>query len=131
MTLSFTKYFPWGGETHFKEKVISGEKIHTIRPNEKKRWRCGIICNMVTGNRTKYRYEFKTAECVSTQNIVIVFNEMGKIDFVTIDSKQINNYELVAKNDGLNLLDFEKWFYNQSKDGVYKGTIIHWTNMRY
>jgi hypothetical protein len=131
MNLGYSKYYPWGGETNFKEEVLSGEKLHTIRKDEKGRWKPGPVINHLTGNRTPERNEFLTNTCISTQKIVIVFDERGNIDFVTVGDNNIPMWNLIAKNDGLSILDFEKWFYTNSDNGVYSGVIIHWTNLLY
>lgn len=115
----------------FEEKILSGEKLHSIRPDWPKRWKAGNKIQMVTGNRTKGRRQFAEKVCTGVQEIVVVFDERGKIDFVVVDKKQMHNYELLAKNDGLCYLDFEKFFFDNSVKGVYKGRIIHWSNIRY
>ncbi len=45
--LTFSKVFPQkhinaGEPTNFKEKILSGEKIHTIRP-ETNKWKIGTL----------------------------------------------------------------------------------------
>lgn len=131
MTLPFVKYFKWGGPTNFESSITIGTKLHTIRPDIKGRWREGIAAQMVTGNRTKHRNQFYEAQCKGTQGIVIVFDNRGKIDTLAVDGNRVSNYEVIAKNDGLNLLDFEKFFYGASYADVYKGVIIHFTNLKY
>ena len=131
MTLGYSKYYPWGGETDFERKVLSGEKIHTIRKDLKGRWKAGRAIEHVTGNRTKQRNQFASGLCQSTQTIEILFNELGKIELVKVDKKEIPNWELIAKNDGLSIISFERWFYNSSNDGFFKGVVIHWTNLLY
>lgn len=131
MILGFSTIFPWGGNTNFEESTLSGLKIHSIRPDEKKRWKPGRPIQMVVGNRTKQMRRFKETICEGVQDVIIVFDAGGKIESASIEGKEITDYETLAKNDGLTLSDFEKWFYNNSKAGIYKGRIIHWANLLY
>lgn len=131
MVLGFTQIFPWGGETRFKEKVLTGSKLHSIRVDAKRRWHAGRVIQMVTGNRTRQFSQFLVRPCTGVQEITIVFDERGKIEWVIVGKKRVHSYEVIAKNDGLNLLDFEKWFYAASTRGVFKGRVIHWTDLRY
>jgi len=131
MNLGYSENFPWGGETNFESKVLSGEKIRTIRLNEKGRWRAGILLNHLLGNRTKRRREFLRNNCISTENITIAFSATGKIKSVMVEGKNITNWCNIALNDGLTVNDFEMWFYRSAAAGVFKGTIVHWTNKKY
>lgn len=131
MTLGYSKYYHWGGETNFESKILSGEKLHTIRQDVKGRWKTGNSIQHVTGNRTKQRNQFANGVCTGTENIVIVFNSLGKIESVKVEGKEINNWELIAKNDGLSILDFERWFFLSATSFVFKGKIIHWANLIY
>lgn len=131
MILGYSKYYPWGGETLFESKILSGEKIHTIRKDLKGRWKSGNTIQHSTGVRTKSFNQFAKGECTSTENIIITFSDLGKIETVLVNGKEINNWELIARNDSLSILDFEKWFYTNSHNNIFKGKIIHWTNKKY
>ncbi len=120
MTLGFTE-IKNGKPTNFKEKILSGEKIHTIRENKKGRWRKGIILNFVTGSRTPQRNEFKTSSIISTQEITVNGSK------VYIEGKLISDIAALAINDGFsNAESFFEWF-----NGDFEGVIIHWTNYKY
>lgn len=142
MILSFKQKFPWGAPTNFKEKILAGTKIHSIRYDPHNRWIIGRLIHMAYGVRTKLHNCFRdTEKCVSTQSI--------KIDFETLRGKpidiriRIDDYEFyhwskyhdygffsmreLAKNDGFDSVeDFFKWFNTD-----FEGKIIHWTNYRY
>jgi len=144
MILSFKKQFPWGEPTNFKEKILSGTKIHSIRDDKTARWKPGMQIHMAYGVRTKFYECFNKNNCKSKQYIYIVNNE--KIRMVGIDDSPNGpgdlfymnnlesgdeamriNVEILAKNDGFDSVDdFFKWFHSD-----FKGVIIHWTDFRY
>jgi len=170
MTLGYSQTFPWGEPTLFREKILkefdnlarplsielSGDelkslmaqidsidnpKLHTIRQDPTNRWREGRDIHHVYGNRTKARKCFLKNRCLSTQRIVILYEETvvstdqgeGKdgierpvvmVDFRVMSPEQV---DLIAKNDGFKSTDdFFRWF-----DKPFSGVIIHWTKLRY
>lgn len=131
MNLGYSEKFPWGGLTRFEEYVLSGRKKHTIRVDLKGRWIAGRLINHVMGNRTKQRREFLRGECHGTQLVKMLFDDRGKITWVKVDGRELENWEVLAHNDGLTMIEFEKWFYENSTDDLYEGTIIHFTDLRY
>lgn len=137
MTLGYSTTFPWGGPTNFPEKIILGEKVHTIRKDLKKRWRQGRPIQHVTGNRTKSRELFHENVCTGVQDIMIYFSNEGMIWELFVDGKSLDLTQilLLAHNDGLSFDEFRQWFVdNATPDGtrrLFSGKIIHWTNLRY
>lgn len=127
MILSFKKQFP--------DKILSGEKIHTIREDPHGRWVPGRNIHFATGVRSKKYNCFKEAVCVSVQPILINYYDIGnfirRVEIV-IDGEMVlgRDSELIkqlAKNDGFNSVDdFFKWF-----DVDFQGKIVHWTSFRY
>jgi hypothetical protein len=119
-----------GFKERFKEPIIKGTKIHTIRIDAKNRWKPGNIMHMATGVRTKKYNQFNQQICKSVQNIEIT----RKSDYlnettVKIDGRLFleNEVQQLAWNDGFdNLVDFWIWF----EDG-FKGKLLHWTDLRY
>ena len=111
--------------TNFQEKVLSGEKIHTVRWDAKNRWRPGMKIHFATGVRTNNYNCFKEGVCTAVQSIEIKERD------VYIDGVRLNWDELeeFAKNDGFDDLEgFWAWFDSYSP---FTGKIIHWTNKRY
>ncbi len=131
MVLGYEKKFADGRDTPFVSAFIDGTKIHTFRPDKRNQIKAGTVLKHVINNRTPQIHYFGQNICNGTQNIVIVFNELGKIESVKVDGKEQTNWEVIAKNDGLNILDFESYFYNKSQGGVFKSKIIHFTDLRY
>lgn len=111
--------------------VFIDPKIHTIRADNKDRWKAGNNIHSVINNRTKNRFQFApVVPCVSAQKIKITYL-MGCGDYpsVKIDGHilKYNKIEQLAKNDGFDSVeDFFAWF-----DWDFEGKIIHWTNFKY
>lgn len=130
-----------GFKKQFVQKIIDGEKIHTIREDKTRRWRYGMDIHFATGVRTKQYNQFYRSRCKKVDEIEILWNRFVKVDFnspspscIMIDkenyfSVRVNGCELnydevcsLAKNDGFeNVGEFAKWF---SSD--FKGRIIYW-----
>ncbi|AYO58211.1 hypothetical protein CO230_08790 [Chryseobacterium sp. 6424] len=116
-------------------------KIHTIRKDEKNRWKPGMMIDFFINNRTKNAFRFAPrVQVVSTQGIHIRhhtghvevfingewFGEVFHHGLDDIDSLT-QDLELLAKNDGFNCVeDFFAYF-----DEDFTGKIIHWTNFKY
>ena len=124
----------------FKEPILNGVKIHSIRQDQHNRWKIDRIIHMATGVRTKKYQQFAEHICKSIQEIEIFHFESimfaNKIA-VCIDGKVFGQYydknrydyqlNQLAKNDGFKRVsDFFEWF-----DSDFKGKIIHWTDFKY
>jgi len=133
MILSFKKQFP--------DKILSGEKIHSIREDSRGRWVAGRPVHFATGVRTKNYNCFQEGVCVSVQRIEILhyafLEKQPAIEVIVDDNIKFtqrgnhiynsNFIKQLAKNDGFDSVeDFFKWF---SSD--FQGKIIHWTDFRY
>lgn len=113
-----------GFKPQFKDKILNGTKIHTIREDKHKRWKTGRKITFATGVRTKNRNVFLEGECTYVDRIAI-FPHQKK---VWMYSKPLNNdeIEILSKNDGFdNVEDFWKWF---EAKGANDYRLIHWTN---
>jgi len=109
----------------FKDKILSGDKIHTIRNDRNKRWTIGKKIHFVTGLRTKNQNQFKEGECLGLQKIVI----SSFHDAIFISDREMSDNEkwILARNDGFDCMaDFYDWF---NED--FFGIIIHWTDYLY
>lgn len=123
-----------GFKPQFKEPILNGTKIHTIREDKNNRWKPGNTIQMATGVRTKNYNCFAKADCVYVQDIEIkwvkdkITQSRGVI--VYIDDVNITQTDLIddlVKNDGFeSRRDFFEWFKND-----FKGKIIHWTYFKY
>jgi hypothetical protein len=108
-------------------------KKHTIRKDEKDRWKVGNDIHFVINNRTKNRFQFAPIIKVqSIQKIEMVIRGVKneRPINVYIDDEIIglgNGLEQLALNDGFDSLED---FYDYFKDG-FKGKLIHWTDARY
>jgi len=137
-----------GKPTDFQNKIMLGEKIHTIRSGN--RWQPEMKIHMCTGMRTKYYNQFNKGishleKCISVQTIKMIWSGPLKEDYtcinfempngskrylkVFIDDQLINMETLVkiSSNDGFRTFgEFIKWF---NED--FEGQIIHWTDLKY
>lgn len=128
MILGFKKYIQHIGPTSFKEKILAEEKIHSIRRDEKDRWRAGRKIHMAYGVRTKFYECFMESECVSVETILIGYLHDCLL-YVKIGDKVLSQdeQEELALNDGFDSLqDFCNYFNHD-----FSGKIIHWTKKRY
>lgn len=134
-----------GKPTHFKEKFLRGEKIHTIRANyplwekrikEVQDGRAVLSVRQWTGKpyRSKQveittltaedEIGVQTARIVAGIYLKIIFGENFEHYFVSEEERT-----LLAKNDGLSLEDWKEWF--RSYDITNPLAIIHFTKFRY
>lgn len=124
-------------------------KHHTIRRDEKDRWKPGNNIHFVINNRTKNRFQFApVVKCESVQKIEIYnLGETADVPMsysiekddngrfydhayaVWVDDELLGSYgvERLAINDGFDSVeDFFAWF---NED--FQGKIIHWTGLKY
>lgn len=123
-----------GFKAQFREPILAGTKIHTIREDKHDRWHAGINIQMATGVRTKNYECFREMQCLRTERIFMTYTHLLEI---TIGEKYLYHQDkvLLAKNDGFVGYDeFEDWFYKvikrDPKERFY-GKIIHWTDYKY
>jgi hypothetical protein len=133
-----------GGITNIQSDNNEIPKLHTIRNDQHKRWKEGMEIHFCTGVRTKQMDNFAMGACKSVQEIEIWYlsgNGAYPKDII-IDGRRLEYKEIneVVLNDGFkNGGNFLKYFrssaeYEDSPKGdypVYRGRLIHWTDLRY
>ena len=150
MNLGYKQKFPDGTPTLFREKLIIGSmkmkdvainhdtyklmngvyvnlhpKLHSIRTDEKDRWRAGVTVHHLYNSRTPSRENFMTSTCISTQKIMIIETpqivtdfrgnprQAGRMRSILVDGKILKPPQMyqLAINDGFNNLEhFFSWF---------------------
>jgi hypothetical protein len=137
MILNFKTKDLKGRPTGFREKIINGDKIHTIRKNGD-RWKPGMMIHFSTGSRTGQYQCFKQGTLISKQRISIIFHPDFTLPFVEIDHRPLMNADVRALivNDGLTPETFREWWCvpeNEADMGSYlfEGWLLHWTNLKY
>lgn len=66
-------------------------KIHTIRKDEKNRWKAGNKIHFVINNRTTKRFQFApVVKCTGIQEIFIHYDKSALYRFVKIDGRQLS-----------------------------------------
>lgn len=126
-----------GFKPQFKQPILDGTKIHTVRFTSKRRIKQGTFLHLATGVRTKFYSCFLKQTCTGTQRVFMSINVLDQLE-VSIDGKELfGRYEReeFANNDGFkSWYDLEDWFYaavKKSEDQCASGVLIHWTEFRY
>lgn len=126
-------------EDKFKERILSGVKIHEIQITRTERWKKGQIIHFWRGNPKDTKsepkpHQFHECNCRSVQDITIQFElETHKIH-VKIDNKLISEeqaIELAIGNGFDSIEDLKDWFFSKLEQGFFRGRLIHWTKKTY
>lgn len=111
-------------------------KLHTIRIDEKDRWRPGVIIDFFINPRTKKMFRFAPrVPVVSTQKLFLTYFPVSDRIVAQIDGKRLKADKLIvlSQNDGFdNYEDFKNYF----KPFISSGNptpfkLIHWTDLQY
>lgn len=125
-----------GEPTDFKAKYLSGDKIHTIRKG--KYWK-KVVDAVNAGTAVLSVRDWSGKPYASKQVEIGQLDKLGWQPIKTVAYRvYLNNASrqtrfsvrhLLAKNDGLSLIDFQQWFKMPKDD--FEGGIIHFTGFRY
>jgi hypothetical protein len=148
--LMVSRFFPKGHpqegkETGFVEKILSGEKIHTIRGNYE--WWKKRIDKINAGEaymsvrywsgvpRHSNQVTFLELSSVGIENIDITYFIEDMV-VASIPQSLPDLFPLdIENNDGLEYGDFVKWFFPKGEkdknNGKFTGAILHFTDFRY
>jgi hypothetical protein len=103
------------------------KKFHTIRKNQKGRWKVGNKIHFIINSRTPERFQFAPVLTLKKiQTVQVLYNGKGENVTVKIDGRLLHDEKIkrLALNDGFESVEnFFKWF---NED--YEGVILHWTN---
>lgn len=133
MSEKFPAYHTKAGElTNFEEKLKTGEKIHTIRPNYEiwKAWEEEINSGSAILSIRKWSgrpYWTSMIEIMQFQRIGVQPVKWDCLSGFSV-SNMCGFRNIVAKNDGLLLDDFDKWFLGSKQE---LNALIHFTDYRY
>jgi hypothetical protein len=128
-----------GDPTHFEDKIVSGEKIHTIRKSYDY-WASRIdnaqkspdsIYKLSLWSDKPYiskQYQAQTGIAQDLWYAPINFKKLND-EVLLIDNKEFP-LEIIAHNDGLSLEIFRDWF-KSFVDDDKPSIIIGWTNNPY
>jgi hypothetical protein len=139
---NFMTHHPRKGEpTLFKEKIFSGDKIHTIRANfayweriiKQVQAGKGVLSLRQWSGKPYYSTPVEFIELTKDHGIGIqpfgMLNEVISINNSYDLSYIGGKYDVIAKNDGLSRIDFDNWFRPNKND--FQGGIIQFTDFRY
>lgn len=146
MIVSLCRVFPKGhrkaGEaTDFEDKVKDGRKIHTIRYNGNDVWakrykdimegRKYLSLRQWTGRPyNSEQREIAKVEKIGLQKVTMTYSSGDSLPQVWIDGKP-QDIEAVAKNDGMTVEEFVEWFFGSSKENIFEGVVIQFTDFKY
>ena len=140
-----------GFKKQFTQPILEGAKIHTIREDQKNRWKVGNKIHFATGTRTKHYNQFNEGMCTSVQPIILVNHgnhiyckiQTGENNYIHNDCVEHENIKWysghltrrgllgdLCRNDGLTLNEFKQWFIPK-QGNKFEGKIIHWTDFKY
>ena len=124
-----------GQSTEFEAKIKAKDKLHTIRPNYEK-WKEKIE-EVKSGKAELVLKQWEGRPYRSTPNKLFIFDAKDDVEVSkltkTADGFFVNDTikvepEIIAKNDGLSLQDFEDWFKVFPTEPI---AIIHLNSFRY
>jgi len=132
---TFPSYHSRNGEpTHFKEKILEGKKIHTIRQNfalcEKRAKKVNAGLAVVSLReweglpRKSRQVEIMQLERIGLQKIEIAIEG----SYIDDTFKFRLSLDTIAYNDGLARDDFKQWFHD-CPDNLM--ALIHFTDFKY
>lgn len=111
-------------------------KIHTIRKDDKNRWKPGMMIDFFINARQKDMFRFAPRiPLKSKQRIFMTYlPHLGNGFQVSINGRELHKSEIkvLAVNDGFETVeDFEDYFISEMENDEYNGKIIHWTGFKY
>jgi len=116
----------------FKERIMAGTKIHSIRLDPSERWKKGTVIHFWRGNprntqSTPKPHQFHELGCTSVQKIQVFYTEDDPR--IVIDGRDLDpeEFETLAKNDGFDSVQDFFNFFNEN----FKGKLVHWTSFKY
>ena len=122
MLLTFSK-------DQFVEKILTGDKIHSIREDKNNRWKIGMKIHFWRGNPRNVKsnpYEFATSVVKDIQRIEIE----PSINWVSLTGGYScfgpDGLEIIAKNDGFSSWAEMKKFFPEP----FVGKLIWWEQIK-
>lgn len=129
-----------GESTGFKEKILCGSKVHTIRNNYD--WWHDKAVMINSGEmelclkswigrpyHTKQE-QWLTLSSIGIQKIRMEYDAEQNHILAFVDEKQVP-VQMLALHDGLSVEDFIDWFFYGSKGSTFEGVVIHFTKLHY
>ena len=110
------------------EERLEFPKIHTIRKDEKNRWKTGVMIDFFINTRQKNMFRFAPRVPVVSVQMIGIYHLEKSIE-VCVDGTYLFPFEIeeLAINDGFeNVEEFFEYF-----NETFHGKIIHWTNFKY
>src|SRR5688572_27059627 len=87
-------------QRQFADPILIGRKVHTVRGVRKRHARAGEALQLYTGMRTVACRLVARATCLDVKPIDLHFRPHVLDDYVTIDSKRLEDLDAFAYSDG-------------------------------
>ena len=108
-------------------------KIHTIRKDNKNRWKPGMMIDFFINARQKDMFRFAPKIPLKDKQRIYMTYIQGRFE-VSVDDRYMywKDIEQIAINDGFDSYeDFRDYFISEMVDYYYSGYILHWTDFKY
>ncbi|MBN8826461.1 MULTISPECIES: hypothetical protein [unclassified Spirosoma] len=138
MILQFKIKTDDGKPTGFVRKILTGQKIHTLREDVTGRWKPGAKIQFATGVRTPKYEQFLEGICTGIQKVFLRTDNVNV--FIYVDGRLLTGADVVRfyRNDGFKTFDeFSSWFMPICQSAQATGKkgvalrLIHWTDFKY
>lgn len=108
-------------------------KIHTIRKDNKNRWKPGMMIDFFINARQKDMFRFAPKIPLKDKQRIYMTYIQGRFE-VSVDDRYMywKDIEQIAINEGFDSYeDFRDYFISEMVDDYYGGYILHWTDFKY
>jgi hypothetical protein len=122
-------------DIHFNRIMSFEPKLHTIRGGQRFKVGDKFSPRVWTDKpynspQSKIADDLEVKKVFSIRVFVQDFGKLGLQSVITINGKDFQNIELLAKNDGLSQQDFLNWFILKNGE-TFVGQIICWDEVSY
>lgn len=122
-----------GQLTGFRDKFLMGDKIHTIRRNEKGFFKDGDDISVREWSGVAYRSKQDVICNLRGCGVVPIrlYRGFGLVDVGGGVDPVVVPLNVVAGNDGMSMVDFMSWFFPPSGGAFWDGSLVYFTDFRY
>jgi hypothetical protein len=128
-----------GKPTEFKAKLLAGTKLHTIRGNfewwQRKAQQINagemeLSIRQWSGKPyNSQQVEVARLSHLEVQRFEAAYGSTDPQPRVWIDGCEVENVEQVAHNDGLELAEWQEWFFKHTNH--FEGVVLQFTSFKY
>ena len=130
-----------GCKGQFVPKIVEGVKPHSFRAKRKdgRKWKVGDTIQFYENVRQPNMRKIRPDAVVKgVQEVVMVLRIDESIDkfelYLFVDRRNIKGSERyhMIENDGFDeFMGFVSFFFPKLKTGIWRGQLVHWTDLKY